>query len=363
MAVSRNSRFLVHEPGRLLKKAGPFARCAALCTGPEFHSLDHIAPLASFLEMPLYVTDELCYALANRFYPFVETRSLPDLEFRLGEIAHQFDCLFECKYWRPALQNIFRMFHSKEMKLVFCPHGQSDKGFGAPLLAPYALQDRVLIYGSLMERMLRELSVWESIRRYAVVGNYRLAFYQNHQSFYDAVFQEQWRGNPRNKTLLYAPTWSDADDASSFFQWGAQVIEQKPDDWNLILKLHPLLEQRRPGPFYRLVSQAQNKPNTTVLWEFPPVYPVLAKADAFLGDASSVGYDFLYFERPLYFFPSPQPGRLRSCGQTLDPQRNLYSQLDLNPRYVQQQRELFQLAFGEPVAALQLRDRVSRLLS
>jgi hypothetical protein len=321
-------------------------RCAALNTGLEFHSLDHIAPLADQMQMPLLITEERTAELARHYYPWVEIRLMPDLEFRLAEIAEQFDVLFECKYWAPHLKSLFKNLYHKDMHLVFCPHGQSDKGFQAPLLAPYALQDSVLLYGNLMIQMLKELAIWPSISQYAIVGNYRLQFYQRHRSFYDSLIAKEIPLDPKRRTLLYAPTWRDADAATSFFEHGVKVISQLPSDWNLIVKVHPLLEQRDPAHFYAIAALVDKQPNAFLVHECPLVYPLLARADVYLGDASSVGYDFLFFERPLYFFPSETPGRLRSCGQVIDPDRNIYAQLGGSHSYAEEQRNLYRLAFN-----------------
>lgn len=334
-------------------------RCAAFNTGPDFHLLDHIAPLAELMGMPLIVTEEGSGELARCYYPQVETRLMPDLEFRLAEIAEQFDVLFECKYWAPHLKTVFKNLFGKEMRLVFCPHGQSDKGYGAPLLAPYATQDAVLLYGELLVGMLKELGVWPSLWRYALVGNYRLSFYQKHRAFYDELASRQVPLNPKNRTLLYAPTWRDADGATSFFKQGAEVISQLPSEWNLIVKLHPLLEQRDPAFFYSIAALADKKPNAFLVHEFPPVYPLLAKADAYLGDASSVGYDFLHFEKPLFFFSSDRKARLHSCGKVLDPDVNLYSQLEGGGGG---QSDLFRLAFGQPIPEAQVRRQIGLIL-
>ena len=41
-------------------------RCAAFNTGSDFHLLDHIAPLAAIMEMPLITVEEQNYELACR---------------------------------------------------------------------------------------------------------------------------------------------------------------------------------------------------------------------------------------------------------------------------------------------------------
>ena len=333
-------------------------RSAALNTGPEFHALDHIAPIASLLQIPLIVAEERNYEIARRYYQQIEIRHMPELELQLGVLAEEFDALFECKYWAPHLKSLFLQCYGKEMRLVFCPHGQSDKGFKAPLLAPYASQDAVLLYGELLIGMLKDLNIWPSISNYAIVGNYRLQFYQKHKSFYDELINKEIPLNKKNRTLLYAPTWRDAEDGSSFFQYGASVIDQLPPEWNLIVKVHPLLEQRDPAYFYSIASRIEKKSNAILIQECPLVYPLLSLADFYLGDSSSVGYDFLYFGKPLYFFPTNHPGRLRSCGQIVDPLANIYSQLETTNSFKERQSSLYRLAFGNPIDESELRSRI-----
>jgi hypothetical protein len=337
-------------------------RCVAINAGLDFHLLDHIAPLADLMQMPLIVTEELNYELSRRFYPQITVQYMPDLEFNLPVIAEQFDALFECKYWLPHLKTLFRQLYNKEMRLIFCPHGQSDKGFKTPLLAPYAMQDIVLLYGELLIQMLKDLDIWPSISNYAIIGNHRLGFYQKYRSFYDRLVANEILLDKKNMTLLYAPTWRDADQSTSFFDHGSKVISQLPSDWNLMIKLHPLLEQRDPACFYSIAALAKKKPNVFLIHEFPPVFPILSQADIYLGDFSSIGYDFLFFQRPLYFFPTDHPGKIYSCGCIIDPGKNIYLQLEKANPHSDEQKCLYQFAFGSLRDEDQLRTQILRTL-
>lgn len=320
-------------------------RALALNTGPDFHLLDHIAPLADLLNIPLITTEEKNFELAKTFYPKVKVNYLPDLEFRLKELAESYDMLVECKYWKPQLKQLFQELYQKDMKLVFCPHGQSDKGFGYPLLLPYADQDAVLIYGPLMKEMLYELKIQP--KQTVVVGNYRKTYYQNNKTFYDKKLKETIQLDLSKRTLLYAPTWKDADGIHSFFDYGLKVINDLPDDWNLILKIHPLLEQRNLVQYIQITKHIEKKKNAFLLESFPPVYPVLGAADVYLGDFSSVGYDFLGTQKPLFFLPTNNPSRIYSCGQMLVESENIYSQLESPNRLEEKQQELYRHAFSE----------------
>lgn len=301
--------------------------------------LDHIAPLAHLMGIPLYTTEEENYRLARHYYPQVEHRFEPDLDFKLRSLAEEFDALFECKFWAAHLKNLFRDLYKKDMRLIYCPHGQSDKDN----LAQYAFQDAALLYGDLMVHMLKELKV--QLPDHAFVGNYRYLFYLKHRPFYDHLAKEEIFSKFSNQKpfLLYAPTWKDGNQSTSFFEYGKKVIDEVPSDWNLIVKLHPLLEQRHPAHFYAITSSIERKENVLLVSDFIPVYPILSRCDAYLGDYSSVGYDFLLFQKPLYFLPTRKGTRLHSCGTVLN--SNFYSMIEKKIGLQAQQRDLYNHAF------------------
>jgi len=312
------------------------------------HLLDHIAPLASLHQFPLIVTEEENALLAAKYYPEVELRYWPDLEFRLKDLAAEFDTLIECKYWQPHVKQLFRTCFNKEMRLIFCPHGQSDKGYGAPLLAPYALQDVVLLYGDLLKEMLQELNIWDSIQAYATIGNYRLHYFQKHKERLRALAEKEVfsKLTRTNKTLLYAPTWRDADQSTTFFDSVKNIIDALPAHWNLLLKIHPLLEKRDPTLYYRLAILEEKKSNFLLLNDFPLVYPILEKIDAYLGDYSSIGYDVLPFQKPMFFLQNPKlpPARLHSCGIKVE--QNIFKEIETAESFKEAQSALCLRAFA-----------------
>jgi hypothetical protein len=326
----------------------PSIRAAALNTGNHFHLLDHIAPLAHLLQIPLITTHEKNFLLAQSYYPFINVEIDVDLEFHLASLAERFDTLLECKYWTPQLKTVFRELYNKEMRLIFCPHGQSDKGMkGASPMLRYGEQEAVLVYGKLLIQMLQELNIWSSIPNHAVIGNYRLLYYLEHKNFYDQLVEKEIFSHLKKQpTLLYAPTW----EGNSFFSETPQLISSLPSHWNLIVKTHPHLEEKDPARFYTLLQWAEKKTNVLVLTEFPPVYPLLAKVDAYLGDFSSVGYDFLYFKKPMFFFSDPlwPPARLQSCGHILNQKTSPFPFIEqnMNCDFSNKQKELYEMAFG-----------------
>ena len=56
-------------------------------------------------------------------------------------------------------------------------------------------------------------------------------------------------------------------------------------------------------------------PHVYFLKDFPLIYPLLKQIDLYLGDYSSIGYDFLYFDRPLFFLETPEKTALQEYGE------------------------------------------------
>lgn len=326
---------------------------AGLVMDHNFHLLDHMAPLAFLLNIPLITTEEETAALAKTFYPHVEIRHLPDIEFRMKDIAAEYDILFNCQYWGPSLKDCFQTVFIKEVKLVFCPHGQSDKGYKSPVLALYEFQDAVLLYGNLLKEMLVELNIWNSLKAHARVGNYRLKYHQLHEKREDALVQTHIFSKlvPSNQTLLYAPTWKDADASTSFFLACERILQDLPSHWNLILKVHPMLPEKDPALYYRLAVLEEKRPNFLVVHQFPLIYAILKRIDAYLGDYSSIGYDVLAFRKPMFFIASPHipQARLHSCGQMIDCSKHIFQQIEnglaKNQTFRDRQTALYHHAF------------------
>jgi len=137
------------------------------------------------------------------------------------------------------------------------------------------------------------------------VGNFRKRYFEQHRMFYDRVMHEKFG---EERFVLYAPTWEDCEHNGTF--WDAVGVLPQ----NVLVKLHPNTERKYA------VKLAQCK--ARILERFPPVYPVLARTNAYLGDMSSVGYDFLSFERPMFFLrkhktdpETDQSAYLMRCGE------------------------------------------------
>ena len=92
-----------------------------------------------------------------------------------------------------------------------------------------------------------------------------------------------------------------------------------------------------PGYVAHLEERYKERNNVQVLTHYPLVFPLLKRTDIYLGDFSSIGYDFLAFNRPMFFFDSTERIKDRShstylhqCG-TLIPEKaysTLYNYLE-----------------------------------
>jgi CDP-glycerol glycerophosphotransferase (TagB/SpsB family) len=95
-----------------------------------------------------------------------------------------------------------------------------------------------------------------------------------------------------------------------------KVINEIGSDFNLLLRLHPFLEDLYPAQVEIIKSLTAIE-----LSSFPSIYPILRRADYYLGDASSVGYDFVSLDKPLFFLERFE-GEIYDCGLTLSKNDN-----------------------------------------
>ena len=79
-------------------------RCCAWNNSPTSQFVDHISPLSSLMDMPLIISHENNAVLTAKYYPEVKVRYWPDLEFRLKELAEEFDAVFACDFSLPKIK-------------------------------------------------------------------------------------------------------------------------------------------------------------------------------------------------------------------------------------------------------------------
>lgn len=347
-------------------------RCSAIITGPETH-LDHLGVLSSLLQIPLFVTDEKTYILAKLYYPDLDVTLKGLDELTIGYLAENFDAIFETgKFWTAELKPFFELLFRKKMRFVFCPHGNSDKGHS---LQNHVEQDISLVYGDHLSDLLKRTNAAAKIKHFVRTGNYRYPYYLKHRTFFDALAKEKVFCRFKNKkpTILYAPTWQDRENPTSFFSATDALIEQLSSNFNLVIKLHPFLLEDHPASIFSVTSRYENHPSVLFLTDFPPIYPLLARCDLYLGDYSSIGYDFLKLNKPLYFLnpkKSTSLSPLQTCGLEIPAEGGgrldefLMNTLEESQKKLSDQRQkIYFHAFGEEISPTNLKENIFSILN
>lgn len=309
-------------------------RSAAFIYGVDFQYIDHIAPFADLLSIPLIVTTEFIQSLIQEFYPKIRVELASQLFFS-ESIVNDYEVIFTCfpkKLFDPLF---FLEEHKLRKKLlsIWLPHGNSDKDNLAGLMD----EKIVLTYGKQMVDILSKKNVLPNLYKHIVIGNYRAKFYENNKNFTETLFAKKLSFEKKQKTLLFAPTWKNPDTEESLIY----ILKNLPSSYNLFVKLHPNI--LLGGLFHGLKEKYQDLPNIKFLDEFPAIYPLLSKTDILIGDYSSINYDFLYFDRPIYFLtnektPIHHTGYITSL-------EHLFKDLEKPDIYSDARKTLFSYAF------------------
>ncbi|KAF3362535.1 Uncharacterized protein PHSC3_000770 [Chlamydiales bacterium STE3] len=342
--------------------------------------VDHLAPLAIALDIPYLFHDELEALQAEYDYPNLKTLFLPHEEFSPEFLIAHFDYTLMSDQWNKKIfREKFRPLeeeYGKRMRNVHCPHGFSDKGF---YLRGCAFEDICLVYGQNMIDLLTEWGVREHLEHFVTSGNIRFSYYQKHQAYYDSLVRKELLGHFAQKKplILYAPTCLDLEESTSFFDAASKLLEALPSDYNMIVKPHPRLEQDDPAQYYTIISRYEDRENILFLKDFSPIYPLLSITDLYIGDMSSIGYDFLAFNRPMFFLNQqrrdPTYDRalyLFRCGVEIQPDQyeNIYAIIDREIAQDQKthaavRRQTYNYTFAGTPSFEQLKEEIYHVLS
>lgn len=297
-----------------------------LC-GDMPHHLDHLAPFAWKYSVPLWIENPSIAQLAAAYYPDVTCINRP---FDLKDACDQAEALVLTTKSAPAeLKAIAHSLGNETTRFAYLPHGQSDKGLEDPALRSIEHADIALLYGPLQHKRLQQFGSDGTIGEVRFVGNFRLDYYQAHQAHLDQLTRDEIFASlpPGHKTYLYAPTWSTQE---NFTHHANMLIEHLPTNANLVIKLHPLIAKSHPAHMVYLQSLDKSKANVRIIDHFPLIYPLLAYTDVYIGDESAIGYDFLHFDKPMYFLTrtlSP----LIECGQIIQHAKDAFQLSALPP--------------------------------
>lgn len=311
---------------------------AGLIFDSSIHYLDHLAPFCALLRWPLIICDPIVRETAARYYSDLKTVecSVAELSNWLSSLTHLASCDPQ-----PLLQAVIG---SVACASLWLPHGHSDKGRIAPFFEALKDERTVLAYGQKMAGALKNHAPRAKIVR---IGCFRHFYYQKSRAFYDALGLPV-RFTRAQRTALYAPTWEDCENNCSFWKAFPILARHLPGDINLIVKPHPNTVAKHAPEIERLAGRYESG-HLQFLLDFPPIMPLLARCDAYLGDRSSVGYDFLFFDRPMFFLDphQHQKGRdLVCCGRVVSPENFFDCWLSQDhSRFSRQRKTMFAAVF------------------
>lgn len=314
--------------------------------------------------------------LAETFYPNLDIELIDTRILNTEYVKEFYDVIIHSFSWPKKLIDYELMPEKKTSKrIIRCihtPHGNSDKGYYSGIVRNYSFQDICLLYGDHMIDMLKHMEIYKDLKDFAVIGNVRYAYYQKNQSFFDRLADEKVfnRLDPKRKTIIYAPTWDDFEKSTSIYDAYALVMDNVPKKYNLIVKLHPWLGHESIGKVYHIIGKYETVPNVVFLTEYPPIYPLLQRSDIYLGDLSSIGYDFLAFNRPMFFFNHLQRDEkdrslfLHQCGTTIPMNENcdilkaIEKGLEEDEKFSKKRQEIYRYAFGESKDPAKLKEEI-----
>lgn len=343
------------------------------------HHTEHLAAICILMDMPLLLTDEALARQLNQLYPSLQCQVVEWEDFDPNYLFSHFDVLFRSDIWdMRRMQTQFRTVAEQTGRMprtVHCPHGWSDKTFWFEQLEN---EDIVLVYGQSMLDVLRASGALDRINGTVRIGNLRYQYYLQHREAFDAHFRQEvlCQFKKEQELILYAPTWYDQEQSSSFFDAAPSLIEGLRDDQNLLIKVHPALENQDIAGLYALIAEHGTRPNIVFLSDYPLVYPLLSAAQIYIGDTSSIGYDFLSFKRPMFFLDQnrrdlsqDRGAYLFRCGTVITPEsyhdihRIIAQTLPTDQERFEEQREqVYHYSFGQPRDWNTIREELERLI-
>ncbi|MBB64421.1 MAG: hypothetical protein CMO81_05100 [Waddliaceae bacterium] len=331
---------------------------------------EHLAPICTIMDIPLTLPSKKTAQQVAKYYPDLKTQVIESENFSLSYLFEKYDVIFHsdtfdlqshAKALKDMIQNL-----DKDAHIVHCPHGFSDKGFW---FERSVNEDITLIYGQNELDLLRERGVLQNLKHYVMVGNTRLPYYQKHQKHFDEIVQKEVfaQFDQERPTLLYAPTWQDPENSSSFVDASEILLKQLPKEFNIIIKLHPRTRNSHKEHLNDMIEQYKAHPQVVILEDYPLVYPILSKSVAYIGDMSSIGYDFLAFDRPLFLLNQNRRDTnndrglfLYRCGVEITPDqyKNIFSLIKetlVNDQKSESRQQVYRYTFGKERGTGQIR--------
>jgi hypothetical protein len=299
-------------------------KASAYIEETEYHHLDHLGVFAAFNSIPLFTSDPNLFKIAKTFYKDLEIYLKTPEDLQPKFFSENFDVIVHTNFWNTYdFEKTFQGIIKKPMR-VYLPHGNSDKGQNYFWMENFAHQEVVLYYGQRMLDFLQEKNVF--LKKKIAIGNFRLQYWLKHKEFFASKVSHLKK--PNTKTFLFAPTWNKNE--SCLFH-SIEPVLKALKDYHILLKVHPAFERDHLIEMYKLHVLLEKYDHITLLTDFPIIYPLLDIVDFYLGDASSIAYDMLFFDKPLFFFKGKLPWEktfIHHLGGIIDPEIPLEPQLN-----------------------------------
>jgi teichoic acid glycerol-phosphate primase len=324
--------------------------------------LDHLAPLCSLFEIPLIVSEDKIFEAAKKYYPNLEVILHSDY-ITFYQNLSKYDLVFSCQFPYSDTKTIsFLQSYNKDLKLIWLPHGNSDKGWINNVFSALKNEKITLVYGQQMLDAFKKQKVFSKIKNKFIVGNYRFFYYQKNYAFYQKIFKEEIKSklDPSKKTIFYAPTWNDYESNSSY-EKAISILIENLKSFNLIIKPHPNTYIQLGYEMEKIHEEYANHFNICFVKDFPHIFPILEFCDYYLGDMSSIGYDFLLFNKPMFFLNTNMRDSKKDkglflfrCGVEikLNEYEKIYDIIKMNlkedrKRFSKKRKEIYKYAFGK----------------
>ncbi|MBI5273803.1 MAG: CDP-glycerol glycerophosphotransferase family protein [Chlamydiales bacterium] len=331
-----------------------------LLYGPNLQHLDHIGPICAILGIPLTVTEKELLEIAKEYYPDLDVH-YASYSTIAKELYDHCNAIISCLP-TAILNEVFFLpscLKAKKMTYIWCPHGNSEKGYDSYFTEVLEKERIILCYGPKIVQKLHhhhDLSIHHLIK----TGNYRFEYYQKQKTFYDPLFHEkigQFLKQPLN--MLFAPSWKDHDNSNMVLEELKSIISQKPLSYNLLIKLHPNTIVKY-GIHIDLLKEDYD--DVFFIHDIPSIYPILNITDIYVGTHSSIAYDFLYFKKPIIFIDDKAPFASTISSSELNKLKTLILHLTNNTGSLVAHNIYYEQAFFNDVALDMLKTNLFQVL-
>jgi hypothetical protein len=259
-------------------------------------------PLVDQWHIPLVCTDPWVYTCAQLFYPPAEIILATAKSFQDILSGYEtFVSVEPCRLHHHALQFGEFLYRGKGETIAGF-HGNPQKFRHEYWIERYVHENHLLVYGDYLIDYLKEKGVWDRLTHPIFLGNIRKKYYEKNKIFFDRIAEPHLFSSGKQKTILWAPTWS-------YPQWpnAPHFLENIPEMFQILVKLHPFMYRLYPEKVAEWKERYTTSNQILFMEEIPLIYPFIEQADFYIGDYSSVAYDFLSNNNPLFLLGDDQP--------------------------------------------------------